>query len=234
MLLKLSLGEAEGEEPGPQRLPGAGLVSYVLARLLLVHFQLLDLPLLPSLDLVIVRALAGLLQLYQVPGLHARRRDLLRVLVHQSLFRLHEQFDHGPANIYAVGLQIHEIELVQLGTQDPPPLHPAPAPGQPCILLRLLGQAAPVGEQPHPRAALSSGLQDLLLLGLQCPDRVLELRLPLVELTQRFVIHRQDLEPIGLYEFNRVRFLLLDRPLFPLHVFQLRLLSPRLDALLPP
>jgi hypothetical protein len=37
-----------------------------------------------------------------------------------------------------------------------------------------------------------------------------------------------------LYEFNRVRFLLLDRPLFPLHVFQLRLLSPRLDALLPP
>ena len=91
-----------------------------------------------------------------------------------------------------------------------------------------------MGEQPHPRAALSSGLQDLLPLGLQCPDRVLELRLPRVELTQRFVIHRQDLEPIGLYELNRVRFLLLNRPLFPLHVFQLRLPSPRLDALLPP
>jgi hypothetical protein len=96
-----------------------------------------------------------------------------------------------------VGLQLHEIELVQLGAQDLPPLHPAPAPGQPCILLRLLGQTAPFGEQPHPRAALSNGLQDLLLLGLQFPDRVLELPLPRVELTQRFVIHRQDLEPIG-------------------------------------
>ena len=240
VLLELILCEAEGEEPGPQRPPGADPVGYVPARLLLVQLQQLDLPVLPGLDLVIVRALAislalaGLLQLRLVPGPHARGGDLPRVLVHPFPVRRPEQIGHGPANIYAVGLQVHEIELVQPGAQDPPPLHPAPAPVQPGILLRLLGQAAPVGEQPHPRATLSGGLQYLLPLGLQFPDRLLELALPRVELSLRFVIHRQDLEPIGLYELERVRVLLLGRPLFPLHVFQLRLLSPRPDALLPP
>ena len=124
VLLKLSLGEAEGEEPGPQRSPGADLVGYVLARLLLVRRQRLDLLLLPGLDLVIVRALAGLLQLCQMPGLHAWRRDLPRVLGRPFPVRNREQFGHGLANIYAVGLQLYEINLVQLGALSSPPLPP--------------------------------------------------------------------------------------------------------------
>jgi hypothetical protein len=93
VLLKLSLGEAEGEEPGPQRLPGAGHVGYVLARLLLFRLQRLDLPILPGLDLVIVRALACLLQLCQVPGLHSwnpnkRNNYKLNIIIHIQMHNI--------------------------------------------------------------------------------------------------------------------------------------------------